>query len=112
MVFANDEDMKTIEDIIGKLDVVLAQVLIEAVILEVNLTDSRNVGFSALQPALTTHGNVTGAGGVNNFKLRRQFIPDRQRHEHQWFEHGRQRDRQRHAGQPAGRLQLLCPLRE
>jgi general secretion pathway protein D len=65
LVFANDEDMKVIKDIIAKLDVVLAQVLIEAVILEVNLNNTRNTGVSMLQNQLSAR-NLTGAGGVNN----------------------------------------------
>jgi len=39
LIYASREDMKTIQDIIKKLDVVLAQVLIEAVIIEVTLND-------------------------------------------------------------------------
>jgi general secretion pathway protein D len=65
LVFANDEDMKTIKDIIKKLDVVLAQVLIEAIILEVNLSHTSSTGISILQQQQTVH-NITGAGGVNN----------------------------------------------
>ena len=43
--------MKMIEKIVGQLDVVLAQVLIEAIILEVNLTDGKvkNFGVSFIQ---------------------------------------------------------------
>jgi general secretion pathway protein D len=62
LVFANDEDMKMIEKIIGQLDVVLAQVLIEAIILEVNLTDGKNFNFSFSQNP-STRGDFTGAGG-------------------------------------------------
>jgi type II secretory pathway component GspD/PulD (secretin) len=65
LVFANDEDMKMIMEIINKLDVVLAQVLIEAIILEVNLTDTRSTGISYVQNQLS-RGRFTGAGGVNN----------------------------------------------
>jgi general secretion pathway protein D len=65
LVFANDEDMKMIKKIIKDLDVVLAQVLIEAIILEVNLTDNKNVGVSLMQNQ-STRGQLTGAGGVNN----------------------------------------------
>jgi general secretion pathway protein D len=65
LVFANDDDMNMITNIISKLDVVLAQVLIEAVILEVNLSDGKSYGVSYLQPQQTT-GNLTGAGGINN----------------------------------------------
>jgi general secretion pathway protein D len=49
LIFASKEDMKTIKDIISKLDVVLAQVLIESAIISVTLTDSRDLGFSYLQ---------------------------------------------------------------
>jgi general secretion pathway protein D len=49
LVYASREDMKTIKDIVAKLDVVLAQVLIEAVIVEVALDNSRQVGVSYLE---------------------------------------------------------------
>jgi type II secretory pathway component GspD/PulD (secretin) len=65
LVFANDEDMKMIKKIIKDLDVVLAQVLIEAIILEVNLTDNKSFGVSYMQNQ-STRGQLTGAGGVNN----------------------------------------------
>ncbi len=54
-----------IKEIIAKLDVVLAQVIIEAIILEVNLTDSRNTGISYLGSRMK-NGSLTGQGGVNN----------------------------------------------
>ena len=65
LVFANDEDMRMIKDIIGKLDVVLAQVLIDAIIMEVNLDDTRNTGVSYG----TQNGGsqeFSGIGGLNN----------------------------------------------
>jgi len=65
LIFANDEDMKMITNMIGELDVVLAQVLIEAIILEVNLTDGKNFGVSYIQNP-STRGQFTGAGGVQN----------------------------------------------
>ena len=72
LIYASKEDMKTIKDIVAKLDVVLAQVLIEAVILEVTLTDSRDLGFSYLQHPQKA-GNWTGVGAINN----KQFLkPD------------------------------------
>ena len=46
--------MKTIKEIVAKLDVVLAQVLIEAAVIEVDLTDSRDLGFSYLQHPQTS----------------------------------------------------------
>jgi general secretion pathway protein D len=65
LIFASKDDMKKIKDIVSKLDVVLAQVLIESVIIEVNLTDSHDLGFSYLQHPQTI-GNWTGVGAVNN----------------------------------------------
>ncbi len=65
LIFASRQDMEMIKDIIAKLDVVLAQVLIEAIIMEVSLDDSRSVGFSYLQPPKTT-GNLTGVGALKN----------------------------------------------
>jgi general secretion pathway protein D len=65
LIYASKDDMKTIKDIVAKLDVVLAQVLIEAVILEVTLTDSRDLGISYLQHPQKS-GNWTGVGAINN----------------------------------------------
>jgi len=67
LIFANKEDMKTIKKIVSQLDIVLAQVLIEAVIIEVSLDDSRNLGISYLekQPHPTS-GYFRGIGAVNN----------------------------------------------
>jgi general secretion pathway protein D len=65
LIYAAKEDMKTIKDIVAKLDVVLAQVLIEAVIIQVTLTDSRDVGFSYLIHPQNI-GNMTGVGAINN----------------------------------------------
>ncbi len=65
LVFANDEDMKMIKVIIAKLDVVLAQVLIDAIIMEVDLDDSRVTGISYG----TKNGGpneFAGIGGLNN----------------------------------------------
>ena len=65
LIYASKEDMKTIKEIVGKLDVVLAQVLIETVIVEVTLTDSRDIGFNYLQHPQSV-GNWTGVGAINN----------------------------------------------
>jgi general secretion pathway protein D len=65
LVFANDEDMKMIKLIISKLDVVLAQVLIDAIIMEINLQQTRNTGISYG----TQNGGAnefSGVGGLNN----------------------------------------------
>lgn len=48
LVFASREDMKTIKEIVAKLDTIQPQVLIEALILEVDLTDSSSYGVSWL----------------------------------------------------------------
>ena len=67
MVFANDADMKTVKKIVSQLDVILPQVLIEAIIMEVNLDDERNLGVSYLQQNQSTPGNYfKGIGAINN----------------------------------------------
>ncbi len=65
LIYASKEDMKVIKEIVGKLDVVLAQVLIEAAIVEVTLNDSRDLGFSYLQHPQNA-GKWTGVGAINN----------------------------------------------
>ena len=54
--------MKMIKKIIRELDVVLAQVLIEAVYLDVSLDNSKSLGISFSQNP-STRGSLTGAGG-------------------------------------------------
>ena len=49
LVYATKEDMKTIKDIVSKLDVLLPQVLIESVIMDVNLSSGWNFGVSVAQ---------------------------------------------------------------
>lgn len=66
LVFASHDDMVTIKKIISQLDVVLAQVLIEAVILDVTLADNFNFGVSAGQQPKSFTPSVTGGGVVNN----------------------------------------------
>ncbi len=65
LIFASKEDLQSIHDIIDKLDVVLAQVLIEAIIMEVSLGDDLRYGVSYLQRPQQT-GQFTGAGGIQN----------------------------------------------
>jgi general secretion pathway protein D len=64
LVFANDEDMKMIKVIIDKLDVVLAQVLIDAIILEISLDVDRTTGINY---AAQNGGpnQFSGIGGLN-----------------------------------------------
>ncbi len=47
LIFANREDMETIKKIVAKMDVVLAQVLIESIILDVSLGDGQSISVSA-----------------------------------------------------------------
>jgi general secretion pathway protein D len=64
LVFANDDDMKMIKTIISKLDVVLAQVLIDAIVMEINLTGTQSTGVTYLTQK--QNGSFSGAGGLNN----------------------------------------------
>ena len=66
LVFADKDDLKAITNIIAKLDVVLAQVLIEAVICSVSLGDDVSYGVSYLQGQQSSSGRFTGIGAVNN----------------------------------------------
>jgi general secretion pathway protein D len=66
LIYASKEDMKVIKGIIAKLDVVLAQVLIEAVIIEVTLNNNRDIGFSYIQGKPQGIGNYfQGIGAIN-----------------------------------------------
>lgn len=72
LIYASKEDIATIKDIISKLDVVLAQVLIEALIFEVSLNDSLSYGFSYAQNNLTQSGDkFAGIGAINNIPFLR-----------------------------------------
>jgi len=67
LIYATREDMKTIRKIIEQLDVVLAQVLIEAVILEVTLDDTKSFGVSYVETKPHGIGNYfSGQGMLNN----------------------------------------------
>ena len=58
------QDIETIKDLIKKLDVMLAQVLIEAVIIEVNINDNVRYGIDWLQRSMTVVNSETrGPGG-------------------------------------------------
>jgi len=64
LVFATRADMEMIKNVIAKLDVVLAQVLIETLILDVQIGHGWNYGISAGQPPRTN--SIGGIGGVAN----------------------------------------------
>jgi general secretion pathway protein D len=57
--------MATIKHIVAQLDVLLAQVLIESVIMEVDLNKAWNYGISVAQNPIY-NGNTATAGAVNN----------------------------------------------
>jgi general secretion pathway protein D len=68
LIYATRADMLVIKGIIEKLDVPLAQVLVEAVIIDVTLGNTFNFGVSAAQnpSALSPGGTLLGGGGMNN----------------------------------------------
>ncbi len=71
LVYATEQDMKTIKDIVSKLDVLLPQVLIESVIMDVSLGNSWNFGVSVAQNPKNFSGGTppnsySGGGGYNN----------------------------------------------
>jgi general secretion pathway protein D len=65
LVLANKSDMQRVKDVIAKLDVVQQQVLIEAIILDVNLSDDLSLGVSVGQRPVK-NGGLAGAGVSNN----------------------------------------------
>jgi general secretion pathway protein D len=65
LIFANRRDLTTISNIISKLDVVLPQVKIEALIMEVNLGNTKDLGVS-LQQNNQRFGDLNIAGGSVN----------------------------------------------
>jgi type II secretory pathway component GspD/PulD (secretin) len=71
LIFASKSDLNAISNIIEKLDVVLAQVLIEAIVMEVSLGDTLDYGFSYVQTKPTTAGDILlgGVGALNNIPL-------------------------------------------
>jgi general secretion pathway protein D len=71
LVFATRQDMISIKHVINQLDVLLSQVLIEAVIMDYSLgPNSFTFGLSAAQNPHTFSGNstngITGGGGIVN----------------------------------------------
>ncbi len=66
LIYATRQDMTMIKEIISKLDVPLAQVLIEAVIMNVTIGNTFKLGVSAAQNPQSLGGNILGGGGFNN----------------------------------------------
>lgn len=77
LVFATRADMERIKAVVSKLDVLLAQVLIESAIMDVSLNKGWNFGVSVAQNPKTINGSnpkVTTAGGVNNGQSFLEFL--------------------------------------
>lgn len=66
IVFANKQDIQMITNIVSKVDVLLAQVLIEGIVIGVALGDDFELGVSWLQNPKRFDQNFTGGGGINN----------------------------------------------
>jgi general secretion pathway protein D len=67
LIYATRQDMEVIKGIIAKLDVPLAQVLIESIIMDVDIGKSVNAGVSVVQqPKQFNNSNVTGGGAMIN----------------------------------------------
>lgn len=67
LIFASKQDMIAISNIIEKLDVVLPQVLIEALIFEIGLNESLEYGISYIQRKPSQIGdNAAGIGALKN----------------------------------------------
>jgi general secretion pathway protein D len=67
LIYASHDDMRTIRDIISKLDVVLPQVLIEGYVIQVTIGNTKDVGISYLQRPQSA-GSFNGLGAINNTK--------------------------------------------
>ena len=65
LIFANKQDLTMITNMVSKVDHLLAQVLIEAIILEIGIGDDLNVGVSLGQRAETSDKWMYG-GTINN----------------------------------------------
>ena len=68
LIFASKTDLVTISNIIDKLDVVLAQVVIDAIVMQVTLNDNFNFGVSYVQTQPATIGGTLlgGMGALNS----------------------------------------------
>ena len=67
LIYATRQDMEVIKGIISKLDVPLAQVLIESIIMDVAIGKTLNAGVSVVQqPKQYNNSNVTGGGAMIN----------------------------------------------
>ncbi|HTB82008.1 MAG TPA: secretin N-terminal domain-containing protein, partial [Candidatus Sulfotelmatobacter sp.] len=74
LIYATREDMDAITNIIAKLDVPLAQVLIEAVIMDVTLGNTFTLGVSAAQNPKPVGSGILGGGGMQNGQTFANFV--------------------------------------
>jgi general secretion pathway protein D len=76
LIFATQADMERIKAVVAKLDVLLAQVLIESVIMDVGLNHSWNLGVSVAQNPKTFSPSkqIIGGGGMNNGQTFSDFL--------------------------------------
>ena len=65
LIFANKQDLTMITNMVSKVDVLLAQVLIEAIVLEVGIGDDQTVGVSMAQNPKNS-GKFTYGGAMSN----------------------------------------------
>lgn len=66
IIFASKKDMEQIRKVVDKVDTLLAQVLIEGIVMNVSLADDWNYGISAGQRPKRFDSKVAGGGTVNN----------------------------------------------
>ena len=66
IVYANRQDMRMITNIVSKVDVLLAQVLIEGIVVAVVLGDSQELGVSWYQTPKRFGSDFSGAGAINS----------------------------------------------
>lgn len=66
IVYANKHDMQVITNIVSKVDVLLAQVLIEGIVVAVSLGDQTSVGVSWAQNPKQFGADFLGGGAANN----------------------------------------------
>lgn len=66
LVFASRQDIERIKQVISQLDVLLAQVLIESIIMDVDIGHTFDFGVNAAQQPKAVNSDVTTAGAMNN----------------------------------------------
>ncbi|MCC6232355.1 MAG: hypothetical protein IT580_06900 [Verrucomicrobiales bacterium] len=69
LVYANKEDFKMLTNIVAKIDTLLAQVLIESIILEVGLEKGKDFGVSMAQRPQQFGNWATAGGSVNDASI-------------------------------------------